>query len=52
MTDSCIIVQRERHTPDEKISKKTVRLTKQKGLNKTFVCTGIVTSVYYRKQLM
>ena len=52
MTDSRIIVQRERHTPDEKISKKTVRLTKQKGLNKTFVCTGIVTSVYYRKQLM
>ena len=50
MTDSRIIVQRERHTPDEKISKKTVRLTKQKGLNhKTFVCTGIVTSVYYIK---
>ena len=48
MTDSRIIVQRERHTPDEKISKKTARLTKQKGL-KTFVCTGIVTSVYYRK---
>ena len=49
MTDSCIIVQRERHTPDEKISKKTMRSTMQKGLNKTFVCTGIVTSVYYRK---
>ena len=47
MTDSCIIVQRERHTPDEKISKKTVRLTKQNDLGKTFVRIGIVTSVHY-----